>query len=107
MLASIREDVTRILANAQFNAPPPLPPMPDFVTTHIDPLTGRDDSADFDAGTAGFVTTRLPLPAMQPAGLSPEQLGSDPAEWGGKVSRNATCPCGSGLKYKHCHGKLA
>jgi preprotein translocase subunit SecA len=23
------------------------------------------------------------------------------------VSRNAPCPCGSGLKYKHCHGQLA
>jgi uncharacterized protein YecA (UPF0149 family) len=22
------------------------------------------------------------------------------------ISRNALCPCGSGLKYKHCHGKL-
>ena len=28
----------------------------------------------------------------------------DPATWG-KVSRNAACPCGSGKKYKHCHGK--
>ena len=29
----------------------------------------------------------------------------DPATWG-KVPRNAPCPCGSGKKYKHCHGKL-
>ena len=28
----------------------------------------------------------------------------DPATWG-KVARNAPCPCGSGKKYKHCHGK--
>jgi len=27
----------------------------------------------------------------------------DPATWG-KVQRNALCPCGSGKKYKHCHG---
>ena len=26
---------------------------------------------------------------------------------GGKVGRNAPCPCGSGKKYKHCHGRLA
>jgi len=32
--------------------------------------------------------------------LDPEQ----PATWG-KVSRNAQCPCGSGKKYKHCHGR--
>jgi preprotein translocase subunit SecA len=30
---------------------------------------------------------------------------NDPATWG-KVPRNAPCPCGSGKKYKHCHGKL-
>jgi preprotein translocase subunit SecA len=30
---------------------------------------------------------------------------SDPASWG-KVSRNAACPCGSGRKFKHCHGRM-
>ncbi len=30
---------------------------------------------------------------------------NDPATWG-KVARNALCPCGSGKKYKHCHGAL-
>jgi preprotein translocase subunit SecA len=31
---------------------------------------------------------------------------ADPSTWG-KVPRNAPCPCGSGKKYKQCHGKLA
>ncbi|MBA3896275.1 MAG: preprotein translocase subunit SecA [Sphingomonadaceae bacterium] len=103
MLAAIREDVTKVLAHAQFMAPPELPSIPDFVTTHFDPLTGSDDSADRDAGTMGLVTTRLPpLQIVQP---DPEiMLGEEPAEWIGKVSRNAPCPCGSGRKYKHCHG---
>jgi preprotein translocase subunit SecA len=30
----------------------------------------------------------------------------DPASWG-KVGRNEPCPCGSGKKFKHCHGKYA
>jgi preprotein translocase subunit SecA len=30
----------------------------------------------------------------------------NPASWG-KVGRNEDCPCGSGKKYKHCHGKYA
>jgi len=30
---------------------------------------------------------------------------NDPATWT-KVQRNAPCPCGSGRKYKHCHGAL-
>ncbi len=31
---------------------------------------------------------------------------NDPATWG-KIARNDLCPCGSGKKYKHCHGKIA
>ena len=107
MLVLIREDVTKILSHAQFQfeAPPELPKMPDFLTTHIDPLTGEDDSADFDAASMGLVSTRLPpLQIIQP---DPEQMmGEDPASWEGVVSRNAPCPCGSGDKYKHCHGAL-
>ena len=34
------------------------------------------------------------------------ELGDDPAQWEGVVSRNAPCPCGSGRKYKHCHGAV-
>jgi preprotein translocase subunit SecA len=45
-----------------------------------------------------------PLQIAQPAMLT--ELGADPAEWAGRVSRNAPCPCGSGQKYKHCHGAL-
>jgi preprotein translocase subunit SecA len=30
---------------------------------------------------------------------------NDPQTWG-KVQRNAPCPCGSGRKFKHCHGAL-
>jgi preprotein translocase subunit SecA len=30
---------------------------------------------------------------------------NDPASWG-KVPRNAPCPCGSGKKHKHCHGRV-
>jgi preprotein translocase subunit SecA len=35
-----------------------------------------------------------------------EDVTQDPADWEGQVSRNAPCPCGSGQKYKHCHGAL-
>jgi preprotein translocase subunit SecA len=107
MLAAIREDVTRILMHANLTAPPAdeLPPLPDFVTSHFDPLTAEDDTADFDAASLGLVTTRLaPLPIPLPD--MPQALGDDPESWEGKVGRNAPCPCGSGKKYKHCHGAL-
>ena len=57
--------------------------------------------------------TTEPLPAPesgdQPNVLSPESTAAatQPFVRGGpKVGRNAPCPCGSGKKYKHCHGKL-
>ena len=44
---------------------------------------------------------RAPIQTRKAAGAFDP---SDPATWG-KISRNAPCPCGSGKKYKHCHGK--
>ena len=104
MLDNIREDVTKTIAHAQFrmDAPPPLPDLPDFITTHFDPFTGEDNSNDIDAGTLGLIQTQLP--PMQIVQPNPVDLGDDPSAWEGQVSRNAPCPCGSGRKYKHCHG---
>ncbi len=113
MLDNIREDVTRTLAYAQFRMAPQmeefgdfasLPELPDFITSHIDPFTGEDNSADWDAGTRGLINSGLPpLSIPQPTGA---EVGEDPESWKGVVNRNAPCPCGSGLKYKHCHGAL-
>ncbi|PCD02907.1 preprotein translocase subunit SecA [Sphingomonas spermidinifaciens] len=101
MLDSIREDVTRTFAYAQFQfqAPPPLPELPDFLTHHFDPLTGEDDTYDQDGSGLVIPPFQIPQPEL-------EDLGDDPAAWEGRVSRNAPCPCGSGRKYKHCHGAL-
>jgi preprotein translocase subunit SecA len=100
MLAAIREDVTRILAQAVFTfAEPDLPQMPDFITTHIDPFTGDDDTADIDAATGNVLSRLPPLQTVQPdipQGVMVDELPP--------ISRNAPCPCGSGRKYKHCHG---
>jgi preprotein translocase subunit SecA len=106
MLVAIREDVTRTIAWAefQFQAPPELPELPDFLTTHIDPLTGLDNSADWDAGSAGLISNQLP--PMQIPRPAADALGDDPATWEGRVNRNAPCPCGSGRKYKQCHGAV-
>ncbi|HTU12561.1 MAG TPA: preprotein translocase subunit SecA [Allosphingosinicella sp.] len=102
MLAVIREDVTGILARAQV-APQEqqLPVLPSFLTTHIDPFTGDDDTADIDAGTGAILSRLPPLQAPQPDYPAPDGEVVAPA------SRNAPCPCGSGRKYKHCHGAAA
>ncbi len=67
-----------------------MPAEPEMHAHHINPLTGEDEMAMADA--------QLPVP---PAQRDPE----DPATWG-KVGRNEACPCGSGKKFKHCHGVL-
>jgi preprotein translocase subunit SecA len=107
MLATIREDVTAALAQVQLRfEPAPLPEMPDIFTQHIDPLSGDDDSFDIDAGT-GTILSHLPPLQAPPQSPRPE-LPANAAEGDVlPVSRNAPCPCGSGKKYKHCHGQLA
>jgi preprotein translocase subunit SecA len=102
MLSAIREGVTRTIATNDFRAeeelvPQDLPELPDFLTTHIDPFTGEDNSADSDAAALGLVTTKIPRPAAGPG-------GSDPFAGNPDLRRNDPCPCGSGQKYKHCHG---
>ncbi|HEX8382384.1 MAG TPA: preprotein translocase subunit SecA [Sphingomonas sp.] len=106
MLDAIREDVTRTVAHAQFRVdmPPALPELPDFITSHFDPFTGEDDTRDLDSAARGLVSAQLPpLSIPRP---EPMEMGEDPASWEGVVSRNSPCPCGSGRKYKHCHGTV-
>ena len=101
MLHAIREDVTRILMTAEFRMTEPeplqLPDLPDFLT---------QPGALFGEGE-----TARPIPSAASslgliAGQAPDQVAGDP--WAGQdISRNAPCPCGSGQKYKHCHGVAA
>ncbi len=105
LLIAIREDVTRVLMRAQVQLEEPPPPtLPDFITQHIDPFSGDDDSADVDFSTGAIMSNlpplNIPRPAM-PASSEDGELAAAP------VSRNSPCPCGSGRKYKHCHGQLA
>jgi len=79
-----------------------MPELPDFITQHIDPLSGDDNSDDIDAGISGFVSGPPELNIPEPN--LPRGAG-DVIE--APVSRNAPCPCGSGRKYKHCHGQIA
>ena len=102
MLGAIREGVTKTIATNDFRAEqefvaPELPELPDFLTTHIDPFTGEDDTNDIDAGSLGFVTTTIPRPAIASG-------SNDPFAGNPDLRRNDPCPCGSGQKYKHCHG---
>ena len=99
LLGRMRSDVIRQLMHIRVaeEAPPLVDPSPQQMrASHIDPLTGEDEIADAQpsAGTRMFQRPRdLPVDP------------NNPQTWG-KVQRNAPCPCGSGRKFKHCHGAL-
>ena len=113
MLDAIREDVTRILMTSEIRMRQAeefqLPELPDFLTSHIDPFTGENDAIPPQDGppanTVGGMFGTLPsLAAGNLVGVG--QSGENPFA-GMEISRNAPCPCGSGRKYKHCHGIAA
>ncbi|GAB5347768.1 preprotein translocase subunit SecA [Alteriqipengyuania sp. 357] len=108
MLDTLREDVTKILLRNELRIAPPqqkLPDLPDFLTGHIDPLTGIDDSNDGD-GSEREAAMFGSLAGSPRASAGPgRSTGAAENPWAGQeISRNAPCPCGSGNKYKHCHG---
>jgi preprotein translocase subunit SecA len=97
MLVAIREDVTRVMSYSQLAmAPTELPQMPEFLVQDLDIEPPADNGL-------GLVTTRLPpLKVLQAEEAPADDM--DPSQWEGRVGRNSPCPCGSGEKYKHCHG---
>ena len=100
MVVSLREAVTSQLMRVEIVQSPPPPEateLPFMQAHHIDPSTGEDELAMADASL---------VPAMAGNGTSraPQRNPNDPTSWG-KVGRNEACPCGSGKKYKHCHGR--
>ncbi|MGA8387791.1 MAG: preprotein translocase subunit SecA [Pseudolabrys sp.] len=99
MVAHLREAVTAQLMRVEVVQSPPAEEaaqLPYMEAHKVDPTTGEDEMA----------------PALAPAlvgngnGAQAERKANDPSTWG-KVGRNELCPCGSGKKFKHCHGKFA
>jgi preprotein translocase subunit SecA len=65
---------------------------------HLDLTTGLDDASEGDL----LLATAPSANAGRPKNFNPKK----PETWG-KVGRNDECPCGSGKRYKHCHGAYA
>ncbi|WP_436639515.1 preprotein translocase subunit SecA [Microbaculum sp. FT89] len=108
MIDRLREAVTSQLMRVELVREAPEPePLPVMEAHHLDPATGEDEMALADAEYAYSHGGAALSPAPSgSAARKPERDASDPATWG-KVGRNEPCPCGSGKKYKHCHGRLA
>jgi preprotein translocase subunit SecA len=111
MLDELKERVTMMLARVELapEGPTQVVPPPRPITTiesHPEPelaYAGAGPAADI-ALDAQPGPTPMPVAArpMRNEAVDPD----DPSTWR-NASRNGLCPCGSGKKYKHCHGKLA
>ena len=103
MLARLREVVTAQLMRIEVvQRPPPLVPEEDvgmLQATHADPLTGENEVAPPELSL-------LQSSARNGRSATAQIDPKDPSTWG-RVGRNEPCPCGSGKKFKHCHGRIA
>ena len=131
MSQSLREGVTAQLMRVEIVAQQPQQqpaPLPAMEAHKIDPTTGEDEMALALAGAETLARHGIGAPAGAPMGGMPLGGGAaysgpaaaipsrpaatqarnpqDPQSWG-KVGRNEACPCGSGKKFKHCHGRYA
>ncbi|MBZ9939371.1 preprotein translocase subunit SecA [Mesorhizobium sp. BR1-1-16] len=100
MLQSLREAVTAQMMRVEIMQSPPLMPtdVEDVEPIHLDPVTGGNELDE--AFYSSFTPSQQQ--GFEAAGVDP----NDPTTWG-KIQRNALCPCGSGKKFKHCHGRFA
>ena len=95
MLDDLRERVISTLSRVTLSSEPPPPPQP----LSMAEMRESHPDADFVGGTA------LMEPVQVSIGNTAEVMDpNDPTTWR-NTPRNAACPCGSGKKYKHCHGR--
>jgi preprotein translocase subunit SecA len=88
MLEGLKLEVTRTLVAVEIRASDEVPKAD--VEQHVENV--RLQHADYDTALADGAEEKKPQPTVRPTQ---------------KVGRNDPCPCGSGRKYKHCHGKLS
>ena len=100
MIAHLREAVTAQLMRVEIVPPEEQQPLPAMQAHHADPSTGDDELAFAQASLVPQVTAAGAAVVATATNRDPK----NPASWG-KIGRNEDCPCGSGKKYKHCHGK--
>ncbi len=102
MLTQVREQVTGVLSHIEIRVQRPEEAEVKQTAPRVQALHPEPVPALAGAGA--------PMPNDANAGWQPSSKRaavdrSDPATWAG-ASRNAPCPCGSGRKYKYCHGKI-
>jgi preprotein translocase subunit SecA len=104
MLVELKERVTGLLARVELAPERPMepPPMMQMMDSHALNLAG-------DSQMSGELAVADRTAAPQVVSMAPNRTPAvdpqDESTWAG-TARNASCPCGSGKKFKHCHGRL-
>ncbi len=96
MLEAIKQEVVEVLSKLQLQAPPVMP------EPQIDPSMFNFKHEEFRG--LGESQMEEPEPAPDEGSEEPQKPFVRPDR---KIGRNEPCPCGSGKKYKQCHGKLS
>jgi preprotein translocase subunit SecA len=99
LITHLREQVTAQLMRVEVMFQPP-EPQPEASGAG---MVGQELYAGLDVNTRAAMA--LGFSADEPE-AAPDRDPNDPSTWG-RVGRNEACPCGSGKKFKHCHGQLA
>ena len=107
MLDELKERVTTMLSRVELGADPPAASAFDPVSVQYAENHPQPESAFADAGAPLMgMTSDMPTQWLGDKARSDLIDPNDMSTWK-NAGRNAACPCGSGKKFKHCHGKLA
>ncbi len=110
LIVQLRETTTAQLTHLEVAFEQPDPQMPPMQASHFEPLASAEGVSMLSGQAVPGTRTRNGAAVLDAVGFADgdtiERDPQDPATWG-KVSRNEACPCGSGKKYKHCHGALS
>src|SRR3954470_14208319 len=118
MLVNLRQQVTSVLSHVELRMEPPPPPPPGYAEMIFgEPIAAEQEMEFAEAGAPAAKAGGRPRPRGGqghanadggnglPRERGGERLGAPRAPWAG-TPRNAPCPCGSGKKFKHCHGRI-
>jgi len=100
LLSRFRESITMVLAHLELRV---APPEGDFAPQA--PRQMAENQRRDGEDRVGMMRPSRVTVAVGARVAADERIPGDPATWG-KVGRNERCPCGSGKKYKHCHGRM-
>ena len=102
MLDSLRENVTQALSVVEIRIEQPIPTQEEPDTSKLKAYHPKADDG-YGANESDLASARAADTSTKPY-VAPNFNAEDPSTWG-RTPRNAPCPCGSGKKFKHCHGQ--